>query len=192
MSKTMKIGMIAVVVGAIGTAVGLKLGQSHSNEAETATAPAGGNRRPRLLDLGSKKCIPCKRMAPILEELKKEYASSFDVEFIDVWLKENAAVGAQYGIGVIPTQIFFDANGKELWRHEGFLGKQAILAKWKELGYDFGSTASTFERWKADTAVAWFGMRKKADGKWGSAGRFHQANFVDVANLRKWVEGPAR
>jgi thioredoxin 1 len=35
---------------------------------------------------------------------------------------------------VIPTQIFYDAAGRELFRHEGFFGKDDILAKWKELG----------------------------------------------------------
>ena len=71
-------------------------------------------------------------MAPILEELKKDYKGNFDVEFIDVW--ENAEPGEKYGIKMIPTQIFFDAEGKELFRHEGFFSKENILSKWKELG----------------------------------------------------------
>ena len=92
---------------------------------------------PRLLDLGAGKCIPCKLMAPILEGLKKEYAGRMDVEFIDVW--RNPASGKQYSINLIPTQIFFDASGKELVRHEGFFGKDDILAKWKELGVGLGT-----------------------------------------------------
>ena len=71
-------------------------------------------------------------MAPILEELKKEYAGKLEVEFIDVWKNPDAA--KKYGIKLIPTQIFYDAAGKELFRHEGFFGKEDILAKWKELG----------------------------------------------------------
>lgn len=97
---------------------------------------------PRLLDLGAKKCIPCKKMAPILEELSDEYAGIFDVEFIDVWLPENEKRAEEYNISLIPTQIFFDASGKELWRHEGFLAKEDILAKWKELGYNFKPAAT--------------------------------------------------
>ena len=73
-------------------------------------------------------------MAPILEELKKEYAGKLEVEFIDVW--KNPDAGRQYGIEVIPTQIFYDTNGKELFRHIGFFAKEDILAKWKELGVD--------------------------------------------------------
>ena len=87
---------------------------------------------PKLLDLGAGKCIPCKMMAPILEEMKKEYAGTLEVEFIDVW--KNPDAGKQYGIEVIPTQIFYDATGKELFRHIGFYAKADILAKWKELG----------------------------------------------------------
>ena len=89
---------------------------------------------PRLVDLGATKCIPCKMMVPILEDLKKTCAGKMEVQFIDVW--ENPAAGGQYGIKVIPTQIFYDAAGKELFRHEGFFSKEDILAKWKELGVE--------------------------------------------------------
>lgn len=98
-----------------------------------ATTPAK-QPLPKLLDLGANKCIPCKAMAPILEELKKEYAGKLEVEFIDVW--KNPDAGKPYKIQMIPTQIFFDASGKELFRHTGFYGKDDILAKWKELGVD--------------------------------------------------------
>jgi thioredoxin 1 len=90
---------------------------------------------PRLVDLGASKCVPCKMMAPILDDLKKEYAGQMDVEFLDVW--KNPDAGKQYGIKIIPTQIFFNADGKEIFRHEGFFGREDILAKWKELGVEF-------------------------------------------------------
>ena len=90
---------------------------------------------PKLVDLGATKCIPCKMMAPILDELKKEYAGRMHVEFIDVW--ENEEAGKKYGVEMIPTQIFYDADGKELFRHTGFFGKEDILAKWKEFGVRF-------------------------------------------------------
>ena len=93
---------------------------------------------PKLLDLGAGKCIPCKMMAPILEELKKEYAGRMNVEFIDVWVNPDAA--KPYGIEVIPTQIFYNADGKELFRHVGFFAKEDILAKWKELGVDLNGS----------------------------------------------------
>ncbi len=89
---------------------------------------------PKLVDLGAGKCIPCRMMAPILEDLKKNCADKFQVEFIDVW--KNPEAGKQYKINLIPTQVFIAADGKELFRHEGFLGKDDILAKWKSLGVD--------------------------------------------------------
>lgn len=95
-------------------------------------APTASPARPRLVDLGADRCIPCKMMAPVLAELSKEYAGQLDVVFIDVWKDREEA--ARHGISVIPTQIFFDAAGKELFRHEGFYAKKGILAKWRELG----------------------------------------------------------
>ena len=76
-------------------------------------------------------------MAPVLDELKKEYAGQLEVEFIDVWKDKDA--GKPYNVEMIPTQIFFEADGKELYRHVGFLAKADILAKWKELGVNLKS-----------------------------------------------------
>lgn len=98
--------------------------------------PAAVAKLPRLLDLGSDRCVPCKLMTPVLEELKREYAGRLEVQFIDVWKEEQQAV--RYGVRMIPTQIFYDAAGKELFRRAGFIGKDDILATWKRLGYDFG------------------------------------------------------
>lgn len=97
---------------------------------------------PKLIDLGATKCVPCKMMAPILDELKETYGGVLDVQFIDVWLKENAAQAEKYGIKSIPTQIFISTDGKELFRHIGFFSKEEILAKWKELGFDLKPKAT--------------------------------------------------
>ena len=88
----------------------------------------------RLVELGSDRCMPCKMMKPILEELKIEYKNKLLIEFYDVW--KNVEYGRKFGVRVIPTQIFFDSDGKELFRHEGFYSKENILAKFKELGID--------------------------------------------------------
>jgi thioredoxin 1 len=92
---------------------------------------------PKLLDLGAGKCVPCKMMEPILEELTETYAGKLNVEFIDVW--ENQHAGEEYGIRMIPTQIFYDADGNELFRHEGFFAKEDIIAKWSELGVNLSN-----------------------------------------------------
>ena len=89
---------------------------------------------PRMLDLGADKCIPCKMMKPVMEELRKEYAGKLVIEFIDVW--KNQSASGQYGIDTIPTQIFFDENGKEFSRHVGYFPKDEILATFRDHGID--------------------------------------------------------
>ena len=83
-------------------------------------------------------------MAPILEGLRKELAGRLQVEFVDVAKDKKAA--EQYKIDTIPTQIFFDASGKELFRHVGFFSRDAILAKWTELGVDVAVKVSRLVR----------------------------------------------
>jgi thioredoxin 1 len=103
---------------------------------QAATSTADPLELPRLLDFGSDSCVPCRKMAPILVELKKELAGRMEVEFIDVL--KNPDAGELYDVLMIPTQIFYDASGKELLRHQGFFSREDILAKWKELGVDLG------------------------------------------------------
>jgi len=132
---TKNIAILGAVVIAAAAIVLTK--QAKSGTAPVAGVPASAPAEavkalPRLVDLGAGKCIPCKAMKPILEDLAANYAESFKTEFIDVWEDQDA--GQRYRINLIPTQIFFDAEGKELFRHEGFFSKEDILAKWKELG----------------------------------------------------------
>ena len=102
-----------------------------------AVPPTPKGALPRLVDLGADKCIPCIQMAPILAELKAEYAGQFQVDFIDVW--KNPGAAQEHGVQMIPTQIFFDAEGNERFRHVGFFSKEDILATWKELGVDLST-----------------------------------------------------
>ncbi|MBC8378416.1 MAG: thioredoxin family protein [Planctomycetes bacterium] len=92
-----------------------------------------GQGKPVLLELGAHWCTPCKQMTPILNELSTEQ-QAFSVAFVNVQTAEGAS--QKYGIESIPTQIFFDTDGKELFRHVGFYPKEDILAKWKELGIE--------------------------------------------------------
>lgn len=94
---------------------------------------------PRLVDLGASGCLPCKLMKPILRELKQEYAGSLEVEVIDVW--ENPAAGKKYNVRLIPTQIFFDTSGKELYRHMGFMSKNDIIKTFERLGIPLKKTS---------------------------------------------------
>jgi thioredoxin 1 len=135
MKTPVKILIVAALAVTVVAAVALKQGKNESKDGPAASGPRAA--LPRLVDLGAGKCIPCKKMAPILEELKKEYAGRMEVEFIDVW--KNPDAGKAYGVEMIPTQIFYDASGKELDRHTGFFGREDILAKWKELGVELAA-----------------------------------------------------
>jgi len=104
-------------------------GAQEKNAGDVQPAPL-----PKLIDLGSSRCIPCRMMMPILEELKKEYAGRLEVKFIDV--RKNPDIARQYRVKIIPTQIFLAPDGTELYRHKGFFPKKDIVAKWKELGID--------------------------------------------------------
>jgi thioredoxin 1 len=79
-----------------------------------------------FIELGSLNCIPCKMMQPIMKEIEEEFSETVKVVFYDVWTKEGKKYGQQYGIKLIPTQVFLDENGKEFFRHQGFFKKEEI------------------------------------------------------------------
>ena len=85
-----------------------------------------------MVDLGADKCIPCKMMAPIITELQKEFEGRASIIFIDVWKHRQQAL--RFGIRTIPTQIFYDKDGNEVWRHVGFMDKKSIKGAFKKLG----------------------------------------------------------
>jgi thioredoxin 1 len=138
LSKIIIVLLLAASVMAVVVLKRKENSQAIINNSQTADVqtqqPSETKKLPRLVDLGADKCIPCKMMAPILEEMKKDYAGTINVEFIDVWKTPDKA--KEYGITIIPTQIFFNASGKELFRHEGFFSKEDILGKWKEFGVE--------------------------------------------------------
>ncbi len=87
-----------------------------------------------MVDLGAKKCVPCKMMAPILEKLEPAYEGKAAIVFIDVW--ENREQAPRFKIRAIPTQIFFDKQGKEVFRHVGFLDEKSIVEQLTQMGVE--------------------------------------------------------
>ena len=87
-----------------------------------------------MIDLGATACIPCKMMAPILKKLEKKYDGKASIVFIDVWKDRSQA--RRFKIRAIPTQIFFDKEGKEVFRHVGFMSEKAIVQQLKKMGVD--------------------------------------------------------
>lgn len=87
-----------------------------------------------FVEIGSVRCIPCKKMQPIMKEIEQEYAGKVKVVFYDVWTPEGKPHGQKYGIRVIPTQVFLDKDGKEYFRHEGYFPKEEIVKVLKQKG----------------------------------------------------------
>ena len=85
-----------------------------------------------MVDLGAKTCIPCKMMAPILEELTELYMGKAAIFFIDVW--QTPSLSKKFKVSVIPTQIFFDSSGNEVYRHMGFMDKKSIIGQLEKMG----------------------------------------------------------
>ena len=85
-----------------------------------------------MVDLGADRCVPCKMMAPIIEKVKKDYEGRAAIIFLDVW--KNPGLGKQFGIRAIPTQIFYDHEGKEAYRHAGFMDEKSIVTMLQKLG----------------------------------------------------------
>lgn len=104
-----------------------------ATQASATTSVGSARKLPKLVDLGTTTCAPCKAMLGVMSELEQSYADQMAVEFINVQQQADAA--ARYGVRVIPTQVFLDQEGRELFRHTGFMSTEAIIKKWQELGY---------------------------------------------------------
>ena len=131
-ARSTRVAALLVVLAATFLLLGKTAAATQAEPAVSISVQAPVPGMVTMVDLGATECIPCKMMAPIIEELKSEYQGRAAVVFIDVW--KNPAAGRQFGIRAIPTQIFFDAQGKETGRHEGFLDKQSIVKTFTDLG----------------------------------------------------------
>ena len=100
--------------------------------APAATGLVATAAKPRLLELGSMRCQACLEMAKVLDALRASQGAKLQVDFIDVF--EQPAAADPYKISLIPTQILFDAAGKEIFRHQGYFSHDDILAKFRDLG----------------------------------------------------------
>jgi thioredoxin 1 len=97
--------------------------------------PVAAATKPRLLELGSMRCQACLEMAKVLDALRASQGGKLQVDFIDVF--EQTEAMDSYRVSLIPTQILYDAAGKEIFRHQGYFSHDDILAKFRELGVSF-------------------------------------------------------
>jgi thioredoxin 1 len=128
----------------LGTAMGLVLflliscqGKADtSGRADASASAVSEQTKVTFIELGSVNCVPCKAMQPIMDDLRKEYPRDVKVVFYDVWTPAGRPYGQKFGIRVIPTQVFLDAEGKEFLRHEGFFPKDQLVQVLKKKGVE--------------------------------------------------------
>ncbi len=90
--------------------------------------------KPTMVEFGATGCVPCDMMQPILDKLQKDYPEKLNVVFIHVG--EEQVLASRYGIRSIPVQVFYDAQGKEIFRHTGFLAETEVTKQLAKLGVE--------------------------------------------------------
>ena len=107
-----------------------KSGLAQGNQVDFNSLPVKG--MVTLIDLGATECIPCKMMAPVMKKVEADYQGKAAIVFIDVW--KNREQAPKYKIRAIPTQVFYDVSGAEVFRHEGFMSEKDIVAQLTKMG----------------------------------------------------------
>ncbi len=112
--------IIIILIGLLFLSCSKKTEQSSSDDIKDS----GSKAKITFIELGSVNCIPCKQMQPVMKSVEAKYGGQVKVIFYDVWKDSKPA--KQYGINLIPTQVFLDENGTEIMRHEGFFAEEEI------------------------------------------------------------------
>jgi thioredoxin 1 len=133
MRKTVGIALAAAVVLLMGIACSNKA-ENEPAKMDKPSAETGQAPLVTFVEIGSVRCIPCKKMQPIMREIEQEYAGKVKVVFYDVWTPEGKPYGEKFGIRVIPTQVFLDKDGKEYFRHEGYFPKEELVKVLQQKG----------------------------------------------------------
>ncbi|MBI5474439.1 MAG: thioredoxin family protein [Ignavibacteriae bacterium] len=102
------------------------MGQNPAKSETPKSKVVGSQPLITFVELGSVRCIPCKQMQPVMKSIEEKYGKQVKVVFHDVWTDEGSPQAEAYKIKLIPTQVFLDAKGKEIFRHEGFYPEAEI------------------------------------------------------------------
>jgi thiol-disulfide isomerase/thioredoxin len=129
------LGLLAPAVAIVALAAAGGCGGSAAVDLSATPVPpqdSGAAPRVTFIELGADKCVPCKEMQPVMTSIQQTFGDQVDVVFCDVW--EDSAPANEYGIQMIPTQIFLDESGEEFHRHTGFYPQEEIEALLLEQG----------------------------------------------------------
>ena len=125
MNRSKFLSIVVITVGLFATA-GSVWTQSKTDKPQAKVEAKTGKPLVTFIELGSVKCIPCRMMQPVMRAIEKKYGDQINVVFYDVWTPAQQHYAAVYRIRVIPTQVFLNKEGKELFRHEGFFPEAEI------------------------------------------------------------------
>ena len=107
-------------------------GMETQTEADFRKALKGG--KPMVVDFGSNSCIPCRQLRPVLQKVRKDHEGRLEVLIIEI--QKNQQLAAEYQIQVMPTVVFIDKVGQEVFRHQGFMSEEKIKEQLARMGVE--------------------------------------------------------
>lgn len=109
--------LLAIIILAVSCS---KKNDAEQNEKQKSNSAA----IVKFIEVGSDKCVPCKQMKEVTANITAKYKEQLDFEMIDINKEKDAA--SKYGVQLIPTQIFYNKDGKEFFRHVGYFPEEKI------------------------------------------------------------------
>jgi thioredoxin 1 len=113
---------------ALGAAIYLAAA-AHAGPLEDAARDSG---RPLIVRFGLERCLQCIKQGQAFAELEPKYAGR--MEFRTVHIGEQESMAGEYKVLLIPTVLFFDGAGEEVFRHVGYLSADALEAEFTRTG----------------------------------------------------------
>jgi thioredoxin 1 len=117
----------AFSVSSFGQNINLDNKAKSTNLALKDTLGSDQDYKVTFIELGSVRCIPCRKMQPILKSIEEKYGREVRVVFHDVLTETGEPYALEFGIEAIPTQVFLDTKGKEFYRHVGFFSEGELV-----------------------------------------------------------------
>jgi thioredoxin 1 len=98
-----------------------------------AQTPGTSRPLPTLLEFDRKFCPDCRKMEMVIQGVKSSYPGQFTVR--KLYIDEQDYLFRQYRVDIVPTQVFLDPEGREVFRHQGVFPREQLLQKLKELKF---------------------------------------------------------